>query len=186
MLELTLALHTLYAIQSTNAFAATAPWLNNRLAWGKSRRCLAMNTALADAVGSWSSRHRQLMALPHAAWPQPLVRPRQYFAALQLQQTTAPSSPVAVPDSSTHSSPHALPKSQISSTAGAGGDGPARVVECLSGGVETLQPIAHIPFGPSALLFASAVYFEDTPASRTPPDSLAYTTQWADRVTTYK
>jgi hypothetical protein len=72
--------------------------------------------------------------------------------------------------------------------AGAGGDGTARVVESLSGGVETLLSTlhhAHIPFGPSVSALRSAVYFEDAhPHPATPADSLAYTTQWADRVTT--
>lgn len=68
--------------------AATAPWLNSRRVW-----------ETAEAVGD-GIRHtrmllgtrpfavRQSMAVPdrRAAWPQPPVRPRQEFAAVQLRQ----------------------------------------------------------------------------------------------------
>ena len=131
---------------------------------GEIIRRLPVNTALADAAGAWSSCY---VSAIHASTDTQRGHNRRsiqdnIFAALQLQQTTAPSSPVAVTDSSEHSSPHAHSKSQISQRAGAGGDGTERVVESLSGGVETLLSIAHIPFGPfvlpSALLLCT-VYF---------------------------
>jgi hypothetical protein len=128
----------------------------------KSRCCLAVSTPLAHAVESRLFATGNCWQYRQAAWQQPLVHLRQSFSALQLQQTTAPSSPVAVTESSTHSSPHAHSKSQISLRSGAGGDGTARVVECLSGGVETLRSIAHIPFGPSVFPPLCSLYISRT------------------------
>lgn len=89
-------------------------------------------------------------------------------------------------DSSAHSSPHAHAKSQISQKSWGGWRWHSRGVVCPERGVETLLSI--LPTSLSALLplpSASAVYFEHThPHPATPADSLAYTTQWADRVTT--
>lgn len=153
MLELTLALHTLRAIQSIQchcrhrALAQRQACLGgNRTPSGceyGSRGCcwgvvVLLSSATAGSTDTQGGHNRRSIQ-------------DNIFAALQLQQTTAPSSPVAVTDSSEHSSPHAHSKSQISQRAGAGGDGTERVVESLSGGVETLLSIAHIPFGPFVL-----------------------------------
>jgi hypothetical protein len=121
---------------------------------GRGRRRLAVNTALADAVGAWSSCCVSATAASTDTQRGHNRRSIQdnIFAALQLQQTTAPSSPVAVTDSSEHSSPHAHSKSQISQRAGAGGDGTKRVVESLSGGVETQRHYSPLPTSLSALL----------------------------------
>lgn len=115
--------------------------------------CPAMDTPLAHAVGESSFCYRQSLAAPTRSVATTAGPSKTIFFS-----TAAPandSSELACRrdrklESSTHSSPHAHSKSQISQRSGAGGDGTVRVVECLSGGVETLRSIAHIPFGPSA------------------------------------
>jgi hypothetical protein len=71
--------------------------------------------------------------------------------------------------------------------AGAGGDGTAwsRLSGERRGDITLQSPSCPHPFRPFCSALRSVVYFEDThPHPATPADSLAYTTQWADRVTT--
>jgi hypothetical protein len=190
--ELTLALHTLCAIQSTHCTQCPLP--PPRLG-STAGVCGKKQTPCACEYGSrgccWDLRHqRHLRDLVVLTPPLPAINGstdtqrglnRRYAQdnILQLYSSeTARRTALPMPTQ----------KAKSHRRAGAGGDGTARVVESLSGGVETLLSTlhhAHIPFGPSVSALRSAVYFEDAhPHPATPADSLAYTTQWADRVTT--
>ena len=177
--------------------AATAPWLNNTLAWGEkqtpscceygSRGCCC---SLLGCACVWSSRHRHrhrhLMALPiHIVAT--TTGPSKTISC----STAAPandSSELAcrrdrqVDSSRAQLSPCPPPKkSQISSTTEGRDWGGWRWLSACRGvpvrrrGDTTLHcPHPFRPF--CSARSASAVYFEDTSACRTPPGSLAYIT----------
>lgn len=188
--ELTLALHTLTAIQSTQCHFRHRALAQQQACVRKEQTPKAHEYGSRGCCWGLVSCSRQSVSVPmrtqrgHNRWS----TQDNIFAALQLRQTTAPSSPVAVAvtDSSrAQLSPCPTQKPNPFDNWGGWRWPPGcRGVSVRRRGDTTLH-CPH-PFRPFCLALRSAVYFEDTSASRTPPHSLAYTTQWADRVTTYK
>lgn len=134
----------------------------SRRAWEKcrqSRRQPAITTVRLSRMLLGSGRrldasYRQSTPVPTRSVATTAGPSKTIFcsAAAQLQQTTAPSSPVAVTGSShAQLSPCPLEKPNLTELGRRVEMAQSVVVECLSGGVETLLSIAHIPFGPSAL-----------------------------------
>ena len=182
-LKLTLALHTLREIQSLKS-ACRDRWLTQQTCVGKSRRCLTRDTRmLLVRSGDSASSRGSIGGLRCEARA---VHLRQYFARLQLQQTTAPSSPATRQLGAQHSSPHAHLKAKFRRESWGGGEQQRSLGDACPEAwrVDTRQAPLSIPSTSLSALLC-ALRSISRRGTRRHATSLAYSTEWADRVTAY-